>query len=150
MAEFVYPDVRQFTQVLFATEPGANEFQWAAGFVITKKNQSCDILVFRPEGVDYRSDCWHADDPRCKSNPEMYRQMGRGVFRLAPEEIDRQRLARETLPRIFREQRENNIKLQQLYAEQEKLAGEIAKLRADDVIEKRSPGRPRKEPLEIS
>jgi len=127
--QFQYPPVSHFTKIMFATEPGAGQFQWAAGFVVNPKNQSCDLVVFRPDGaIDYRSDCWHADDPRCKSSPEMYRQFGRGVFRLAPDEQDNRRQNDEFF-RLRRESREVAAKVERLIARQIELESEIAKLK---------------------
>lgn len=147
MYEFQYPpNIHHFTKVMFATEPSAGQFQWVSGFVVAPKNQSCDIVVFRPDGVvDYRSDCWHADDPRCKASPEMYRQFGRGVFRLASDEFENGNL-REDLGRLRSQHNDVVAKLRQLQSAHDKLKEEVAMINMPFDPPKLPP-KPRKEAL---
>jgi hypothetical protein len=86
VSEFVYPEVYVGCQVEFATEPGAVGSQWRLGQVAACKNRSCDLILFTPGGPEYRNDCWHVDDPRCKQTPHVLRERGRGVFRVTRHE----------------------------------------------------------------
>ena len=54
------------------------------------------------QGVELREDCWHADDPRCLSAPQMYRLPGRGVFRLSDKEIGDRKFRYETVPALLK------------------------------------------------
>ena len=101
MNEFQYPDLQVGDNVLFATEPSAPESHWRRGVVECCKNFSCDISIVTPSGPEPRSDCWHADDPRCMSQPQTYRQPGRGVFKLSPREIADRKFHNETLPALL-------------------------------------------------
>lgn len=128
MDNFVYPpNIKHFTKVLFATEPGAGPAQWEAGFVVKVKNQSCDIFVMRSEGTDIRQDCWHADDPRCKTDPQMYRMPGRGVFRLAEQESEN-KTASDEMYRLRRDLREITNKVNKMQESHEKLIDEVIRL----------------------
>lgn len=100
-SEFVYPDLKPGDCVMFATEPAAHQHMWRLGTVQVLKNISCDISIITAVGAEYRSDCWHADDPRCLTQPQMYRMAGRGVFRLAPKEITERKLYQETIPKLM-------------------------------------------------
>jgi hypothetical protein len=69
--------------------------------VILEKNQSCDVILYLPEGrTATKHDCWHADDPNCKLTPGLYREPGRGVFRLAPSEVEARDLRDRVIPQL--------------------------------------------------
>jgi hypothetical protein len=92
MADWKYPEVQRGTQVEWATEPTAADANWLAGEVVRVKTESCDIALSGFGHQGGRHDCWHAEDPRCKSTPQIYREDGRGVFRIAKSELDKRRI----------------------------------------------------------
>ncbi len=97
-----YPEVHTADAVLFATNPHAQPNQWRLGQVCAEKVNSCDIVIFASTGTEYRHDCFHIDDPRCKST-RLWAESGRGVFKLAPVELARresQRLLEALAARI--------------------------------------------------
>ena len=101
-----YPATRPGDRIIWAPEPNSNPLLWLVGIVILEKTQSCDLRVYCPDGREVtKHDCWHADDPRCKSAPQNYRDPERGVFRLSKTELERRRLLKfldEELP-VLRE-----------------------------------------------
>ena len=89
--DFVYPEVREGMEVLWAQNREAGPNQWVLGKVYRTKNQSCDIRVENRLGIECHEDSMHADDPRLKT---MRNDIDRGVFRISPREIDFQRVLR--------------------------------------------------------
>ena len=86
-----YPEMHQCDAIVWSPEPDSAPSLCVAGEVAVVKTQSLDARVFFPDGVITKHDLWHADDPNVKLDP-LYRQPGRGVFRLAHREIvNRQR-----------------------------------------------------------
>ena len=83
-----YPHIEANDMVLFATNPNAQDGQFRPGVVRIAKLNSCDITVDSDHGREYRHDCLHIDDPRCKE-PAIWNETGRGVFKLAPRELQR-------------------------------------------------------------
>ena len=83
--DFVYPEVFEGCEVLWAPKSDVSPFQWILGKVYRLKNESCDIKVERPTGIEFRENVIHADDPRLKT---MKDNPIRGVFKLSQRELD--------------------------------------------------------------
>jgi hypothetical protein len=99
-----YPKTRVGDAIMWAPEPTSPQPLWILGRVTCEKNQSCDAILFLPSGVTAtKHDLWHADDPNCRSTPSHYREVGRGVFRLAPSELEFRELRERTIPALRRE-----------------------------------------------
>ncbi len=67
---------------------------------------SVDLLLYLPGGSQaFRRDCWHADDPRVESHPEVFTQQeNRGVFRLLGDQQYRVEMSNrlQSLERVCR------------------------------------------------
>ena len=96
-----YPDVKEGMEVLHATTPDATRLNWRLGKVVALKNKSCDIAIFTPNGMEYRHDCFHVNDPRCGEGRQ-WAESGRGVFQIAPCELEKVEM-RRTLDRVLSE-----------------------------------------------
>ena len=83
-----YPELHIGDDIMWGTAPETPASQWRLGRVAVTKNFSCDIVVYMPDGSEYRHDCLHKDDPRCLKGRE-HLETGRGVFQLANCEIEK-------------------------------------------------------------
>ena len=87
--EFVYPEVHQGDPVLVRGDPtSATVYGW----VIEAKNQAIDAMVVTRKGVSKRRDVWHEGDPRIITHAHQFEDGDRGIFALAPSELDRREL----------------------------------------------------------
>jgi hypothetical protein len=120
-----YPATRPGDRIIWAPEPNSNPLLWLVGIVILQKNQSCDLRVYCPDGREVtKHDCWHADDPNCKLTPGTYREPGRGVFRLAPSELESRDLRERIIPMLRREVAQVRAENNQLRARVDALLAE--------------------------
>jgi len=88
MAEFHFPGVYIGCPVRISTDP--SESNTTLGWVFKVGNESAAVISI--DGVA-RFDCWHADDPRCMTESNVFQQFDdRGVFRLTDGEIQRRQL----------------------------------------------------------
>jgi hypothetical protein len=83
-----FPTLRLGDKVEFSNDPQAPESRWRLGEVTALKTDSCDLVVYQLEGLDFRHDCIHIDDPRCYKTRD-WATTGRGIFRLALVEVER-------------------------------------------------------------
>jgi len=99
-----YPVIRLGDTIMWAPEPKSPIHLWSMGRVICVKNQSCDAIVFMANGTTAtKHDIWYATDPNCDLTPNHYREVGRGVFKLAPCEIEYRELRDKVVPALRRE-----------------------------------------------
>jgi hypothetical protein len=87
-----YPkDLYVGCDVIVATAPEMPKNQWRLGRVMVLKNDSCDIQVATRDGLEYRHDVMHINDPRCKTT-KTWADPGVGVFDISPSEKERKEM----------------------------------------------------------
>ena len=88
MNDYKFPGVYIGCPVEISTDP--SESDKTLGWVFEANDGACNVISVLGR---HHFDCWHADDPRCQTNSDVFQMFNdRGVFRLTEGEVQRRQL----------------------------------------------------------